>query len=113
MKTNGLKFSPKPIDRGPRFSVAFHGSDQTAKAKELLLKLFDINEPLADEALSTKPGVICRGLDQQSAVDYVKRLKAAGDFRVWAEGATGKMKQMNLKQKVDAAPAPIPEVRKR
>jgi hypothetical protein len=114
IKANGLKFNNKPMDRGPRFVVAFHGTDVPEKAKETLLRLFDINEPLADVALSANPAVICRDLDQQTAMDYVKKLKGCGDFRVWLESAAGRLKQhMNLKQKSETAPAPNIYLRKR
>lgn len=113
IKTKGLKIKMKPIDRGPRFSIALHGTQTTAKAKEALLRTFDINEALADVVLSSAPVVICRDLDQEVAADYVKRLKSSGDFRVWLESASGRMKQMNLKQKTGSpAPIPVPEIRK-
>lgn len=113
VKANGQNFKMKVIDRGPRFVVAFHGTDHPTKAKEALLRVFDINEALADVALSSKPAVICRDLDQGAATDYVRRLATTGDFRVWLETAAGRLKQMNLKQKNDASPAQRPEVRKR
>ncbi|MCO5170019.1 MAG: hypothetical protein M9894_27100 [Planctomycetes bacterium] len=113
IKTKGLKIKMKPVDRGPRFSIALHGTQSPAKAKEALLRTFDINEALADVVVSSAPVVICRDLDQDIAADYVKRLKSTGDFRVWLESASGRMKQMNLKQKSGSpAPIPVPEIRK-
>lgn len=113
IKANGLKFNNKPMDRGPRFVVAFHGTDQPEKAKEALMRVFDINEPLAVVAISAMPAVICRDLDQTTATEYVKKLRGTGDFRVWLESAAGRLKQMNLKQKSDTAPAPNIYLRKR
>jgi hypothetical protein len=113
IKTKGLKIKMKPIDRGPRFSIALHGTTTPAKAKEALLRTFEINEPLADVVVNSTPVVICRDLDQDVASEYVKRLRSSGDFRVWLESASGKMKQMNLKQKSGSpAPIPVPEIRK-
>ena len=112
IKTKGLKIKIKHIDRGPRFSVCLHSTKNPTKAKELLLNTFDINDALADVVVSSAPVVICRDLDQDVASEYVKRLKSSGDFRVWLESASGKMKQMNLKQKVAAGPMPAPEIRK-
>jgi hypothetical protein len=113
IKTKGLKIKMKPIDRGPRFSIALHATQQPAKAKEALLRTFDINEALAEVVVGSAPVVICRDLDQEVASDYVKRLKSTGDFRVWLESASGKMKQMNLKQKSNSpVPIPMPEIRK-
>jgi hypothetical protein len=40
IKANGLKFNNKPMDRGPRFVVAVHGTQQPEKAREALLRLF-------------------------------------------------------------------------
>ncbi len=112
IKTKGLKIKIKPVDRGPRFSIALHSTKNPVKAKEALLHTFDINDALAEVVVNSAPVVICRDLDQSTAADYVRRLKNTGDFRVWLESASGKMKQMNLKQKVDTAPMPVPEIRK-
>ena len=113
IKTKGLKIKMKPIDRGPRFAIALHGTTTSAKAKEALLRTFDINEALAEVVVGSAPVVICQDLDQDVATDYVKRLKSSGDFRVWLESASGKMKKMNLKQKSGSPePIPVPEIRK-
>jgi hypothetical protein len=112
IKTKGLKIKVKPIDRGPRFAVALHSVSNRAKGKELLCNVFDCNESLADVVINSAPLVICRDLDQEVAAEYVKKLKGAGDFRVWLESAAAKMKQMNLKQKAGPEPLPAPEIRK-
>ncbi len=114
IKTKGLKIKHKPVDRGPRFSIVMHGAKKDKdKVKEALCRIFEVNDALADMVLSTSPPVvICRDLDQQVASEYAKRLKSAGDFRVWLESAAGKMKQMNLKQKNGAAPMQAPQIRK-
>ena len=72
IKTKGLKIKVKHVDRGPRFSVCMHGTTVHAKAKEALLKTFDINEALADHVISSAPLVICRDLDQDVS-DTVKQ----------------------------------------
>lgn len=112
IKTKGLKFKVKPVDKGPRFSVALHSTKTAAKAKEALLHTFDINEELADVVVGAAPVVICRDLDLEVASDYVKKLKSTGDFRVWAESASSKMRQMNLKQRMAPPPMAAPEIRK-
>lgn len=112
IKTKGLKIKVKHVDRGPRYSVCLHTTATPAKAKEALLKTFDINEPLADVVVSSAPVVICRDLDQDVAMEYWKKLRSTGDFRVWLESASAKMKQMNLKQKVAEPPMAAPEIRK-
>ncbi len=112
IKTKGLKIKVKHVDRGPRYSVALHRVKDHEKAKEALLKVFDINETLAEHVLSAAPVVVCKDLDQDVASDYVKKLKMGGDFRVWLETASGKMKQMNLKQRNGAAPMAAPQIRK-
>lgn len=112
IKTKGLKFKVKPINKGPRFAIALHSVKSPNKAKEALGLIFDINDALADVVINSTPVVICRDLDQKVAMDYVKKLKGSGDFRVWLESASGKMKQMNLKQKSGPAPMPKPEIRK-
>ncbi len=113
IKTKGLKFKVKPVDKGPRFCVALHSVKSADKAKEALGRVFEVNDALAEHVLSSAPVVICRDLDQEVATDYVKKLKGSGDFRVWLESAAGKMKQMNLKQKnADDTPMPAPQIRK-
>jgi hypothetical protein len=112
IKTKGLKIKVKHVDRGPRFSVCMHGTTAPAKAKEALLKTFDINEALAEVVIKAAPVVICRDLDQDVAMDYQRKLKTSGDFRVWLESASSKMTQMNLKQKAAEPPMPAPEIRK-
>lgn len=113
IKTKGLKFKVKPVERGPRFAIALHSTKSPDKAKEALQRVFEVTDALADQVVGSTPVVICRDLDQEVAADYVKRLKSAGDFRVWLESAAGKMKQMNLKQKNGAeAPMPAPQIRK-
>lgn len=112
IKTKGLKFKVKPVDRGPRFCIALQDTKSPEKAKEALQRVFDINAALAEVVVATTPVVICRDLDQSVASSYVKALKGAGTFRVWLESAAGKMKQMNLKQRGAAAPMPAPHIRK-
>lgn len=112
IKTKGLKFKVKPVDKGPRFCVALHKVKSNDKAKELLGAVFEANEALIDVVISSVPVVICRDLDQSVATNYVKKLKGAGDFRVWLESAASRMKQMNLKQKGATSPMPRPHVRK-
>jgi hypothetical protein len=113
IKTKGLKIKHKPVDRGPRFSIVLHGTTKdNEKVKEALSRVFVINDALADQVLLKMPVVIARDLDQAKASDYVKRLKSAGDFRVWLESASGKMKQMNLKLKDGPAPMEAPQIRK-
>lgn len=112
IKTKGLKIKVKHVDRGPRYSIALHTTPTPAKAKEALLKTFDINDALAGVVVDSAPVVICRDLDQDVAMEYWKKLRAHGDFRVWLESASTKMKQMNLKQKVDTPPMAAPEIRK-
>jgi len=114
IKTKGLKIKTKPVDRGPRYSVALHSTKDKEKTKQALLKVFDIAESLANVVVGSTPVVICRDLDMEVASDYVKKLKSSGDFRVWLESAAGKMKQMNLKQRGDkkSQPLPAPQIRK-
>ncbi len=99
IKTKGLKFKVKPVDRGPRFAVALQGCQSPKKAKEALLHAFDINEALADNVLKAAPVVLIRDLDQDHAMSLAGRLKSSGDFRVWLESAANRLKQMNLKLK--------------
>lgn len=112
IKTKGLKIKVKPIDRGPRFAIALHTVNNRVKTKELLTNVFDCNESLADVVINAAPLVICQDLDRDVAEDYVRKLKSAGDFRVWLESAASKMKKMNLKQKAGPEPLPAPEIRK-
>lgn len=113
IQANGLKFKARPVDRGVRHAVVFHGTQDPEKAIKALLEAFDINEALARVVVSSKPVVICRDLDQERASDYVRRLKGAGDVRAWVESAAGRLKQMNLKQRNPSTDAPIPEVMRR
>ena len=114
IKTKGLKIKVKPVDRGPRYSVALHSTKDPERAMEALQKIFDIKDALAQQVVNSAPLVICRDLDMAVASDYVKRLKSTGDFRVWLESAAGRIKkQMNLKQRSGGAePMPAPEIRK-
>jgi hypothetical protein len=113
IKTKGLKIKVKHVDRGPRYSIMLHSVKDHDKAKDALLKVFDINETLAQHVLTSGQVVICKDLDQDVAADYVKKLKAGGDFRVWLESASGKMKQMNLKQRNGGVePMAAPQIRK-
>jgi hypothetical protein len=99
IKTKGLKFKVKPVDRGPRYAIAYQGGPSPKRAKEALLHSFEINEALADSVVRAAPVVIIRDLDQDQAIQLAGRMKSAGDFRVWLEGAALRMKQMNLKLK--------------
>lgn len=112
IKTKGLKFKVKPVDKGPRFCIALHKAKGPEKVKEALRRVFEVNDALADVVIGSTPVVICRDLDQKVATDYAKQLKSGGDFRVWLESAASKMKQMNLKQKSGSAPMPTPQIRK-
>ncbi|HBP19496.1 MAG TPA: hypothetical protein DEA08_17115 [Planctomycetes bacterium] len=114
IKTKGLKFKVKPVDRGPRFAIVLHSIKNAEKAKEGLKRIFEVDDSLADHVVSSAPVVICRDLAQGDATNYVKRLKDGGDFRVWLESAAPKRaKQMNLKRKDgDSAPMPTPHIRK-
>jgi hypothetical protein len=99
IKTKGLKFKIKPVDRGPRFAIALQSCQSPKKAKEALLHAFDINEALAENVVKNVPVVLIRDLDQDQATALAGRMKSAGEFRVWLESAAGRMKQMNLKLK--------------
>jgi hypothetical protein len=99
IKTKGLKFKVKPVDRGPRFAVALQACQSPRKAKDALLHAFEINEALAENVVKAVPVVIIRDLDQDHALSLVGRLKSSGDFRVYLESAAGRHKQMNLKLK--------------
>ncbi len=113
IKTKGLKFKTRHVDKGPRFAIALHSVKSPDKTKLALTNVFDINDALADQVVSATPVVICRDLDQDVATKYVQQLKCPGsDFRVWLESAAGKMRQMNLKQKQGSAPMAAPHIRK-
>lgn len=115
IKTKGLKIKHKPVDRGPRFALVLHDTKgkPAEKIKEALSRIFEINDALADVVINSAPVVVCRDLDQSVASDYAKKLKAAGDFRVWLENAIDKRtKRMNLKQKSGPAPMQAPHIRK-
>jgi hypothetical protein len=115
IKTKGLKIKHKPVDRGPRFALVLHSTKgkAPAKIKEALDRIFEINGALADVVINSAPVMICRDLDQSVASDYAKKLKNAGDFRVWLENAVDKkFKRMNLKQKSGPAPMQAPHIRK-
>ena len=49
IKTKGLKFKVKPVDKGPRFAIALQSVQSPKKAKEALLHTFEINEALAGD----------------------------------------------------------------
>ncbi|MBI3723708.1 hypothetical protein HY251_07105 [bacterium] len=105
IKTKGLKFKLKPVDRGPRYAIAFQGGASLHKAKEALLRSFEVNDALADNVVKAAPVVLIRDLDLDQAQQLANRLKSSGDFRVWLESASLRMKQMNLKLK-ELAPRP-------
>jgi hypothetical protein len=108
IKTKGLKFKVKPVDRGPRFAIALQSCSNPKKAKEALLHAFEINEALAENVVKATPVVIIRDLDQEQATQLTNRMKSSGDFRVWLEAASTRMRQMNLKLK-ELAPKPVDE----
>ena len=108
IKTKGLKFKIKPVDRGPRYAIALQGVQSPKKAKEVLLHAFEINDALADNVLKATPVVLIRDLDLEQASHLTNRMKAGGDFRVWLEQASMRMKQMNLKLR-DLTPKPVDE----
>ena len=115
IKTKGLKIKHKPVDRGPRFALVLHDTKgkPPEKIKEALGRIFEVDDALADVVINSAPVVICRDLDQSVASEYAKKLKSAGDFRVWLESAVGKRtKRMNLKQKSGPAPMQAPHIRK-
>jgi hypothetical protein len=99
IKTKGLKFKVKAVDRGPRYAIAYQGGQSPKKAKEALLHNFDLNEALAESVVKAAPVVLLRDLDLDQATQLANRMKSAGDFRVWLESAALRMKQMNLKLK--------------
>jgi len=105
IKTKGLKFKVKPIDRGPRYAIAFQGSPSPKKAKEALIHSFEVNDALAESVVKAAPVVIVRDLELEQAQQLTNRMKSSGDFRVWLESASSRMKQMNLKLK-ELAPKP-------
>lgn len=113
IKTKGLKFKTKPVDKGPRFALVLHAVSNAEKAKEGLARVFVVDDSLTDVVLNSAPVVICRDLDQEVATEYARSLKAGGDFRVWAESAAPKkIKQMNLKQQSSTGPMAAPQIRK-
>jgi penicillin V acylase-like amidase (Ntn superfamily) len=114
IKTKGLKFKVKPVDRGPRFAIVLHSVKNPEKAKEALQRIFEITDSLAEVVVGSSPVLICRDLEQSVATDYVKRMKDAGDARVWLESAAPKkIKQMNLKRKKGGqSTMPAPRIRK-
>jgi len=99
VKTKGLKFKIKPVDRGPRYALTYQGGNSPRKAKEAILHAFDINDALAETVVKAAPVVLVRDLDLERATQLAGRMKSSGDFRVWLEGASARMKQMNLKLK--------------
>jgi hypothetical protein len=105
IKTKGLKFKVKPVDRGPRYAIAYQGGPSPKKAKEALLHNFDLNDALAESVVKAAPVVLVRDLDLDQATLLKDRMKSGGDFRVWLESAAMRMKQMNLKLK-ELAPRP-------
>jgi hypothetical protein len=105
IKTKGLKFKVKPVDRGPRYAIAYQGGASPKKAKESLLHNFDLNDALAESVVKAAPVVLIRDLDLDQATQLMNRMKSGGDFRVWLESAAMRMKQMNLKLK-ELAPRP-------
>ncbi len=108
IKTKGLKFKVKPIDRGPRYAITLQAPAASQKrTKEALLHTFEINDALADIVMKSVPLVLLRDLDMDAATTLVGRLKSSGDFRVWLESASSRMKQMSLKLK-EAQPAAQP-----
>ena len=109
IKTKGLKFKVKQIDRGPRYAIAYQGGPSPKKAKEALLHAFDINEALAESVVKAAPVVLIRDLDLEHATQLTSKMKGAGDFRVWLETAAARMKQFNLKLK-ELAPKPADEL---
>ena len=113
IKTKGLKFKTKSVDKGPRFAIVLHEVTNSEKAKEGLSRVFQVDEALTEVVLSSAPVVVCRDLDMKEATEYAKSLRVGGDFRVWAESAAPrKIKQMNLKQKSSTGPMAAPQIRK-
>ena len=109
IKTKGLKFKVKPVDRGPRFAIAYQGGPSPKKAKEALIHNFDLNDALAESVIKAAPVVLIRDLDRDHATQLVKRMQSSGDFRVWLESAAMRMKQMNLKlRELEPRPADQP-----
>lgn len=109
IKTKGLKFKIKPVDRGPRYAVALQTpAASQRRTKDVLMGVFEINEALAEVVIKSTPVVLLRDLDLEEATSFANRLKSAGDFRVWLESAASRMKQMNLKPK-ETRPPEAPE----
>jgi hypothetical protein len=100
IKTKGLKFKVKPVERGPRYAVALQAAGASARrTKDALLGAFEINDALAEVVLKSTPVVLIRDLDLETATRTASRLRGSGDFRVWLESAASRMKQMTLKFK--------------
>lgn len=99
IKTKGLKIKPKPpVDRGPRYAIALQAVASSQKrTKDALVSAFEINDSLADVVLRSTPVVLIRDLDLAEATQHAGRLRSSGDFRVWLEAASTKMRQMNLR----------------
>ena len=51
IKTKGLKFKVKPVERGPRFAIALHSTKSPDKAKEALQRVFEVTDALADQVV--------------------------------------------------------------
>jgi hypothetical protein len=105
IKTKGLKFKVKPVDRGPRYALSLQNAPTPRRAKEALQNVFDVNDALADSVVKAAPVVLIKDLDLEEATRLRDRMKSAGDVRVWLESAALRMKQMNLKLKEIGAPA--------
>jgi hypothetical protein len=102
VKTKGRKWTVKKANLGPRYCVACHkASTSMAKAKEVLCENFDVSDSLAEVVLRSAPVVILRDLSQDEATEYVTKMKRAGDFRVWLESASTRLKQMNLRPRME------------
>lgn len=99
IKTKGLKFKVKQVDRGPRYAIALHSANVPKKAKDALMIAFDVNEALAESVVKAAPVVLIKDLDLDQATQLKDRMKSSGDFRVWLESAALRMKQMSLKLK--------------
>lgn len=98
IKTKGRKWTVKKVNNGPTYSVILHKTNTTRrKTVDALVELFDVSENLAEVAIKTTPIVLISDLSQQEASGYVKKLKGAGDFRVWLSSAASRMKKMSFK----------------
>lgn len=105
VKTKGLKFKVKQVDRGPRYALSLQSAPTPRRAKEALMSAFEVNEALAESVVKAAPVVLIKDLDLEQATRLRDRMKSAGDVRVWLESAALRMKQMNLKLKEIGAPA--------